>query len=665
MKLQVLSESIDRIRKVSNSNSSSPTKLIAPPPTPSSQPESPARMPPKRRAARCHECHGPISGYHQGYPHGLGICQLEHYDICPGGVLGRDRGGHSWTPCPEEYVPPAAHCQDNDHETGIGTAAADSYDSQDSNASGPDSDDRFSSFPPFGRTETRSGKDDDGIRVCAGSDMFPGSKTSGASKSVKPPIVTAQKETDVDLLLQAELAELALAEKKEQKLKEIADIRKKRDQTQENIERLSRQAQGEGARRKETIQDNIDMLRTANQPQRGSRRDESGYKGPTIEDIRRDDFTRGQVEPLMEHVYTIPLFSNDPQHRQGQPRLKKTHPHTTPTAPVSSGEGVDSRGLPGTLYKWVMKRDQYGVEYKELVEVPQVRSPARPRHVVDTDPGWQYDEYTNRMYRVQAPAHTVLPRTGVNQQHRYAEGYRDGPTPARQQAEVIHTPVRGRVDTSERYPGIVPLSAQPPAEDREGKLPLSIASHARNMPLEYASSATSKNMNFAVFMYGAIHELHSSRIGITPPMPRGILEAKLQHLMNVIHVTCLNASPTDFKPVAWSVGRTYHNLVQSKVDSGREGWNDFDLLHRGSPHAAEMIAAEREHRAALVKRPEKIEIKNDWNDYEEEGKCKWEADHPGDRCNRSHHCSFCKKKNPALRTLHQARFCKRKLEEDR
>ena len=242
---------------------------------------------------------------------------------------------------------------------------------------------------------------------------------------------------------------------------------------------------------------------------------------------------------------------------------------------------------------------------------------------------------------------------------------------------MIHTPGRGRVDTSERFPGIVPLSAQPPAEDREGKLPMSIASHARNMPLEYARSATSKNMNFAVFMYGAIHELHSSRIGITPPMPRGILEAKLQHLMNVIHVTCLNASATDFKPIAWSVGHTYHNLVQSKVDSGREGWNDFDLLHRGSPHAAEMIAAEREHRAALLKRPEKFEVKKkeekreekptcpSWNDYEEEGKCKWEADHPGDKCNRSHHCSYCKKKNPALRTLHQARFCKRKLEEDR
>ena len=194
--------------------------------------------------------------------------------------------------------------------------------------------------------------------------------------------------------------------------------------------------------------------------------------------------------------------------------------------------------------------------------------------------------------------------------------------------------------------------------------------------MEYARSATSKNMNFAVFMYGAIHELHSSRIGITPAMQSGVLEAKLQHLLNVIHVTCLNASATDFKPVAWSVGRTYHNLIQSKVDSGREDWTDFDMLHRGSPHAAEMVAAEREHRAALMTKQEKVSVKNTdkkdekpscptWNEFGEEGKCKYEADHPGEKCNRSHHCSYCKKKYPSNRTLHQARFCKKKLEDER
>ena len=193
--------------------------------------------------------------------------------------------------------------------------------------------------------------------------------------------------------------------------------------------------------------------------------------------------------------------------------------------------------------------------------------------------------------------------------------------------------------------------------------------------MEYARSGTSKNMNFAVFMYGAIHELHSSRIGITPSMPTGVLEAKLQHLMNVIHVTCLNATAADFKPVAWSVGRTYHNLVQAKVDSGREGWIEFDMLHRGSPHAAEMVAAEREHRSALTAKSDGVVVKkgdkkdekatcSTWNDYEEEGKCKYEAEHPGEKCNRSHHCSYCKKKFPASRTFHQARFCKKKLEED-
>ena len=147
--------------------------------------------------------------------------------------------------------------------------------------------------------------------------------------------------------------------------------------------------------------------------------------------------------------------------------------------------------------------------------------------------------------------------------------------------------------------------------------------------------------------------------------------------MNVINVTCMNASPTDFKPVGWSVGRTYHNLVQAKIDSGRESWVDFEHYHRSSPHAAEMVAAEREHRAALNKSkpekvPERVERKGDhdkplcntWNNFEEEGKCKYESEHPGEKCNRIHECKYCKKKYPGNRTKHQERFCKRKQEDE-
>ena len=91
-KLKLLSGSIDRIRSISTGSSLSDP--VAPPPTPASPVRSSPNMSGKRAAARCHECHGPLAGYHQGYQHGLGQCQLQHYDLCPGGVQEKDRGGH-------------------------------------------------------------------------------------------------------------------------------------------------------------------------------------------------------------------------------------------------------------------------------------------------------------------------------------------------------------------------------------------------------------------------------------------------------------------------------------------------------------------------------------------------------------------------------------------
>ena len=675
-KLQELSGSIDRIRSLNSCDS--PCKLIAPPPTPTSPAKLKTTMSGKRAAARCHECHGPIAGYHQGYPHGLGLCQLEHYDLCPGGVLEKDRGGHVWRTCPEDYQPPEDHDLVTEYEE---------------------------EFSPSGGEETRSpnlegirNKEDTVVESAVEKNT---TETSQASESNTAPLAVSEVlsmnsdgKTGADLLVEAELAELAIAEKEEKKLQEVANIRKRKEQSLQNIARLSRQAQGEGARNKNSLHTNIDMLRTANCQQSASRREGSNYTGPVMPQIRQDSYTRDNVEVLMDDAYDIPAFSHASNHRRSQPtpRLKKPKSTVTPVIPDSRQESIArekaqlSGHRPGEpLYRWVVKRDQYGREYKELVEVSPERPPPIPREVINAEPGWYYETQTGRMYRGQSPAqNTESVRFENSQPHVYLDSRTGGHTPDRQsqRADVLHTPAVVRRDAvqNERFPGIVALTAKP-ADDREGKIPLSIASHARNLPMEYARSATSKNMNFAVFMYGAIHELHSSRIGITPAMQRGVLEAKLQHLLNIIHVTCLNATAADFKPVAWSVGRTYHNLVQGKVDSGREGWTDFDILHRGSPHAAEMVAAEREHRVALAtstlatktdrvnvkktdKKDEKLSCPT-WNEHEEEGKCKYEADHPGDKCNRSHHCSYCKKKYPSNRTQHQARFCKKKLEDDK
>ena len=656
-RLKELGNIVDRTRKLSEG-----IDWAAPPPPPSSPAlRSPPRNYPQveeiidslllstimsgRAPSRCHECHGPLSGYHKGYAHGVGVCELEHYELCCGDIPeGNDRSGHFWKGCPEDFEPQGAF------------------------GGGEDDLDKHGGDSEGGVSPERLSNETSGLKITT--PKFPEKKSSSGD-------LRSSKE---DLLLEAEMAELQLMEERNRKLEEV---RKKKQLAQEQFDRLSRQSKGEGGRSKlathDSVQQNAEALRTSNRVQTQSRRERSTYQGPTISEMRNDQLTSQRVDSMMGHVTNIPAFSNVAENSQPQPRLKVKHSQPSgheygrdPYSPVHQEEEP--------LYKMVTRTDLYGVEYRQLVKVtpPRPRPEQRQRLVIDGDAGWSFDQSTGCMYRTESssparrnPEASLRKSVSGNILNSHQPSRNTGQTPRQISKNVYQV----HAERSERFPGIVPLDQ---ADQKEGKQPKSIASHARDMPVEYAKSATAKNINLAMFMYGAISELHSSRIGITAPLDPGVLEAKLQHLMNVINVTCMNASPTDFKPVGWSVGRTYHNLVQAKIDSGRESWIDFENYHRSSPHAAEMVAAEREHRAALNKvKPEKVQERKvekredhdkplctTWNNFEEEGKYKYESEHPGEKCNRVHECKYCKKKYPGNRTKHQERFCKRKQEDE-
>ena len=57
----------------------------------------------KNRAKTCHQCHAPISdAVHSHVPSGVGICPLEHWALCPGGIKAVDGAkNRSWAPCPD------------------------------------------------------------------------------------------------------------------------------------------------------------------------------------------------------------------------------------------------------------------------------------------------------------------------------------------------------------------------------------------------------------------------------------------------------------------------------------------------------------------------------------------------------------------------------------
>ena len=699
-RLEGLDANVDNIRKLNTSQVTSPA---APPPSRAesySGEEIPSSMAGSRAVARCHECHGPvgIGTYHEKYPHGIDKCPLQHYDLCNGNIPeGKDKGGHIWRGCPEEYVGPDDNYQEDVLDEEQSEVSYTSLKSLDKSYVPS----RDVSPATTGRRQTRSMGDRDATdSPKTGKDqnlVESERKSSGAPVSDTVFSLPCQGKHNEDLLLESELAELSLMEARLEKIKLVKEKKKK---AQEELDRISCPAQENGGARRKTIMETVNRIRVENRSVEPSRRERSSYRGPIMDEIRRDNGTRETVDTLMDDVHDISALSRaGVSSRSGQPHLRTPAPQGNrrvagvytnteyPEGAVLRHRSPVSKPKPKeTLYRWETNYDRYGGEYRSLVEVTPVKhSPKRQRSFIQMEDGWIYDERLGRAYRKNGrQEQTSTSQAGYSRRSVLGQDrYRHSSTPPRLGRPVLKSPVKDHRahSGSDRYPSMVPLDSHQQSE-REGKT-LTIADHARLLPLECARSVNSKNINFTMFMYGAIKEIHSARIGVSQPFESGVLEAKLQHLLNVINVTCLNSTASEFKPVSWSVGRTYDGLVQAKIDSGRETWLDFDQLHRGSPHAAEMVAAEREHRAALtslvkpkvdVRKTERNGggVKGDkkplcptWNSSEVEGKCKWETEHLDVKCNRSHYCTFCEKKFGNTRTNHQEKFCKRKPEDDR
>ena len=76
--MKYLDNKVESLRKLSSRSQSPPN----PPPPPPAAPEASLSLAGTRASPRCHGCHGPIAEYHTYYPHGIGKCPLQHYDLC-------------------------------------------------------------------------------------------------------------------------------------------------------------------------------------------------------------------------------------------------------------------------------------------------------------------------------------------------------------------------------------------------------------------------------------------------------------------------------------------------------------------------------------------------------------------------------------------------------
>lgn len=347
---------------------------------------------------------------------------------------------------------------------------------------------------------------------------------------------------------------------------------------------------------------------------------------------------------------------------------------------------------PPTGYRFVWKRDVNGEKYFVQKRAKKSITPEYVQtYVCDDSTGRWYKRSILKADLEKTQTEKLAPKKTHSHQHSSAPTYKDhrvtGSTPVPLVQRGCRTPVVSAPPVlGDRVAGIVPLDSE--KQGRDNKMPDRIQ-WARNCPVNWTNKITSANINVVLWAWSYVSELLATRTGMAPNLDPGELEARLQHFCHVLEITLQTSGQTDFGGESWEVGRLYDKKVQQKVDTQQFSWVQLAAMNHGASMPHELIAATQE----LTRKPKISQqaggveaargsgdgrtgkgAKKDkqdkatwkcptWNKSETRGKCQWELDNPGEKCQGLHECNWCKSKSRTP-VDHQRVFCRKRLAEE-
>ena len=138
--------------------------------------------------------------------------------------------------------------------------------------------------------------------------------------------------------------------------------------------------------------------------------------------------------------------------------------------------------------------------------------------------------------------------------------------------------------------------------------------------------------------------------GTLSPVSKPEFLSRIQHLVNVLELTCLASNVNDFKNYGFGVARSYNDKVVHDVEMGIKSWETL-----GKPIDAMSWSYAKEVTKPNPGKPNNQQTKANptnkvqkicttWNSFHKEGICHYEFSNPGESCIYLHHCSKCKAK---------------------
>ena len=175
----------------------------------------------------------------------------------------------------------------------------------------------------------------------------------------------------------------------------------------------------------------------------------------------------------------------------------------------------------------------------------------------------------------------------------------------------------------------------------------------------YISQLKPNNMNLSLFFYGTIKHLLLLSNGTLPAISNLEFNARLQHILNVLEIVCLESDLTDFESYSWKVAREYDSKIIKDIEAGFKKWLTLDQCIDSSAwtYAQKMITRGGKGGNQNSKSQNNSQkMCTTWNTFRKDG-CSFEHNNPEERCIFLHHCSTCKNKGfPGRR--HKSINCK-------
>ena len=179
---------------------------------------------------------------------------------------------------------------------------------------------------------------------------------------------------------------------------------------------------------------------------------------------------------------------------------------------------------------------------------------------------------------------------------------------------------------------------------------------AKLSSFSYTNQIKSSNLNLALFSLGSFKHLLALLDSTLPAVSQSEFINRIQHILNVLEISCLGSSISDFDNHSWRIAREYDGRITRDIEMGYKTW---ESLNKSIDPTAWQFARETvppKIKKDNTEKPSKSQrLCTTYNAFKMGVGCHYEHNNAGESCIYQHVCSKCKSKG--LVKKHKAWQC--------